>query len=313
VCNRSEASGQRVAGEWSIPEVETDWQALIERSDLDAIVIGTWPYTHREMSVAALQAGKHVFCQARMALDLAEARDMVAAAEAHPDQVAMLCPPPHRMPFEPWIRYQLESGALGELRDVRLMAISDANANPNAVTFREQVAYSGKQVLQVGIWAETLIAWLGECDSISATTATPMPEKRDAEGNRHTIEIPQIVWIHGTLENGATIGEHHTGLALHEAMNFVTLYGSEGTLRVDAMQQVSFGAPGEALQRIEVPIEWQRDWRVERDFIDAVRAARQGASWSVDPDFHDGLKYMKKVEAVHESANTGRRIRLAEL
>jgi predicted dehydrogenase len=313
VCNRSERSGQAVAEQWSIPHVMTDWQKLVQREDVDAVFIGTWPYTHQEMAIAALEAGKHVFCQARMACDLDEARAMVQAAEAHPDQVAMLCPPPHRMPWEPWLRHQIDSGALGEIRDVRLVSLNDANVNPNAITFREQVEYSGKQALQVGIWAEALIAWLGECRELSATTATPIPTKRDEDGKLYEIRIPQTVIIDGTLENGATLGEHHSGLAQHEAMNFVTIYGSEATLRVDAMQQVSMGKLGESMQPVQVPIEMQRDWRVERDFIEAVRAARRGEAWSVDPDFHDGLKYMKKMEAVDCAARTGQRVKLAEL
>src|SRR4051812_27380474 len=67
VCNRSRESGEAVAREWDIPEVVTEWRELIARDDLDAVFIGTWPYTHAEMSIAALEAGKHVFCQARMA------------------------------------------------------------------------------------------------------------------------------------------------------------------------------------------------------------------------------------------------------
>src|SRR5919201_135379 len=86
VCNRSRESGEEVAREWQIPEVMTDWRALVARPDLDAVLIGTWPYTHAEMSIAALEAGKHVFCQARMARNLAEARQMLAAAERHPKQ-----------------------------------------------------------------------------------------------------------------------------------------------------------------------------------------------------------------------------------
>jgi predicted dehydrogenase len=312
VCNRSEASARAVAEQWSIDHIETDWRKLVERDDVDAVVIGTWPYTHQVMAEAALQAGKHVFCQARMACDLAEARSMVQAAEAHPQQVAMLCPPPHRMPWEPWIRAQLDGGALGELYDVRLVSINDANLNAQSITFREQIEYSGKQALQVGIWAETLIAWLGEVAELSATTATPIPTKRDEGGKLHEIRIPQTVIVDGVLENGATIGEHHSGLARHEHGNYLTMHGSEATLRVDAMQQVSMGKRGEPMQPVQVPIEMQRDWRVERDFIEAVRKARAGEAWSVDPDFHQGLKYMKKVEAIDQAARTGQRVNVAD-
>src|SRR6476620_5400428 len=88
VSNRSRDSGGAGAREWSIPEVTTDWRALVARDDLHAILIGTWPYTHAEMSIAALDAGKHVFCQARMARNAAEAREMARAAAAHPDLAA---------------------------------------------------------------------------------------------------------------------------------------------------------------------------------------------------------------------------------
>ncbi|MEX0887738.1 MAG: Gfo/Idh/MocA family oxidoreductase [Phycisphaeraceae bacterium] len=311
VSNRSEASSRQAADEWAIPAIETDWRRLVERDDVDAVFIGTWPATHRAMSIAALEAGKHVFCQARLACDLAEAQAMADAAGRHRDLVAMTCPPPHRMPWEPWIRRQLEAGILGELRNVQLQSISGANLGP--ITFRERVELSGKQILQVGIWAETLIAWLGEYETLAAVTATPIRTKRDDAGQPYTIAIPQIVHVHGRLANGAAITELHTGVSLHGHTNHVLLEGSEATLRVDAMQRVLLGKPGEELAEVDVPTELQRDWQVEQDFIDAVRAARRGASWQVDPDFHEALRYMRKVEAIHRSDETGQRVRLAQV
>ena len=49
---------------------------------------------HSAVTVSALQAGKHVFCQARMAMDIAEAEEMLAASKSFPELVTMLCPPP---------------------------------------------------------------------------------------------------------------------------------------------------------------------------------------------------------------------------
>ena len=316
VCNRSEASGRAVADTWGIATVETNWRKLVARDDIDAVLIGTWPYMHRQMSVAALAAGKHVFCQARMAGNLADAKAMVAAADARPELVNMICPPPHRMPWEPWIRQMIAGEELGEIWSVRLVSVNDSNANPNTITWREQVEYSGKQALQVGIWAETLIAWVGEYETLEATTATPVTTKRDATGNQHTIGIPQIVLVQGTLANGAAISEQHSGLSLHEQANYVVIEGEKATLRVDAMEKVSFGRQGEKLEAANVPKELTRGWQVEADFIGAVRAAMDGVPANqrvVSPDFREGLKYMKKVEAVDLSAREGRAVRLAEL
>ena len=61
---------------------------------VDIIWIGTPPYMHSAVTVSALEAGKHVFCQARMAMDLVEAEEMLATSKRYPELVTMLCPPP---------------------------------------------------------------------------------------------------------------------------------------------------------------------------------------------------------------------------
>ena len=87
VCNRSEESGRRVADQFGIARVETDPQAIFDADDIDAVCIGTWPYRHREYAVHALEAGKHVLSEARMAMNAAEAREMLATAQLHPELV----------------------------------------------------------------------------------------------------------------------------------------------------------------------------------------------------------------------------------
>ena len=56
-----------------------------------------------------------------------------------------------------------------------------------------------------------------------------------------------------------------------------------------------------------------RPWQVEQDFVNAVRAAHAGKDWSVSPDFEEGLRYMKKIEAIHVSAREGRSVKLDTL
>ncbi|MCC6680647.1 MAG: Gfo/Idh/MocA family oxidoreductase [Phycisphaeraceae bacterium] len=130
VCNRSPQSRCRMAEQFGFADIESDWRALVQRDDIDAVLIGTWPYTHAEMSITALDAGMHVFCQARMAATLDEARAMVDAAAACRDMVNQVCPPPMRMPFEPNVKKLLADGALGELRLVRIEAFDDSCLGP---------------------------------------------------------------------------------------------------------------------------------------------------------------------------------------
>jgi predicted dehydrogenase len=315
VCNRSKASGQAVADKWNIPDVMDDWQALVGREDLDAIFIGTWPYMHETMSVASLEAGKHVFCQARMAMNLAQAKNMVAAAHAHPKQVNMICPPPTRMPYEAFIHEVIRDGGLGELTCLRLTSVNGGNLNTNAVHWREQREFSGNQVMGMGIYAETLNAWVGPYETLSASTSTPIATKTDQEGNTVDIQVPQCVSITGQLQNGAMALEQHFGLCTDKttAGDELVIWGTQGTLRYDFYApSIEMAKPGEPLKKVDVPARYHRDWLVEQDFIDAVRAAKAGRSWSVSPDFDEGLLYMQKVEAVHTSATSGSVVNLAQ-
>ncbi len=127
VANRSLDSSRAAAERFGFRQAADHWRQVVEHPEVDAVLIGTWPCLHAEASIAALDAGKHVFCQARMAMDLTEARAMALAAGAHPRQVAMLCPPPHRMPLEPVLRGNIGSGELGELAAVELTSVNDAS------------------------------------------------------------------------------------------------------------------------------------------------------------------------------------------
>ena len=60
VCNRRPASTAAVAREFAIPRTFDRWQDVVADPDVDAVVIGTWPYLHCPITLAALEAGKHV-------------------------------------------------------------------------------------------------------------------------------------------------------------------------------------------------------------------------------------------------------------
>src|SRR5690606_15608421 len=116
--------------EFGIPHVETSWEALIARDDVDAVFIGTWPYTHHDMAIAALDAGKHVFCQARMAMNYAEAKAMYAKAE-ETNLVAALCPVPIGLSVDRTVVRMIEDGFIGAPRLVRVQSLSDAFTQPD--------------------------------------------------------------------------------------------------------------------------------------------------------------------------------------
>ena len=76
VANRTLASGERVASKYNIQRVRSSWQDLLKSTDIDAVVIGTWPYLHCVATCTALKNKKHVLCEARMAMNLTEAQEI---------------------------------------------------------------------------------------------------------------------------------------------------------------------------------------------------------------------------------------------
>lgn len=309
VCNRTKESGEAVAREWNIPEVMTDWRALIARDDLDAVLIGTWPYMHAEMSIAALQAGKHVFCQARMARTAAEARAMLAAAQAAPGKVAMLCPPPMGMKGDRVIRKLVAEGYLGEPREVHATGLSDANIDPTApLHWRQDFDLQGYNTLTLGMWIEVIHRWMGPHRKVTALLKTFTPARRDPNtGEMKEVKIAESVSIAAELANGAMASYSFSGVARHAPDNLVQLYGTQGTLIYNLNTDEIRGArAGDAhLEPIPIPPELVREWTVEADF---VRAIREGTP--VEPSFADGVLYMEFTEAVYRSHEQGQAIAL---
>lgn len=66
IANRTKQSALAVAQQFKVPHVSGNWQDVINDPEIDAVVIGTWPYMHKQLVIAALEAGKHVLCEARM-------------------------------------------------------------------------------------------------------------------------------------------------------------------------------------------------------------------------------------------------------
>jgi predicted dehydrogenase len=62
------------------PATYADWRSVIDRKDVEAVFIATPPHLHSEMAIAALQAGKHVYCEKPIGVTAAQVRDLVKAA-----------------------------------------------------------------------------------------------------------------------------------------------------------------------------------------------------------------------------------------
>lgn len=297
ICNRSPESSQRVADEFGIPTVYPNWWELIDANDTDAIVIGTWPYMHERMTLRVLAADKHVMCEARMARNLTEAKTMLAASQAKPHLITQVVPSPMTLGVDKTIKRHLAEGYLGDVLVIEVRAGNSFINSDAPLHWRENFDLSGLNIMSLGIWYEALLRWVGEATTVSAMGKVFTPMRKADNGNLHTIKIPDHINVIADMACGAqarlTISTV-TGLA---ESNRVTLYGSDGTLRFTNGQLYGGQRGSDSLQQIEIPHEEVGAWRVEEEFINAIR----GKEIITHTDFETGVKYMAFTEAVTRS------------
>lgn len=308
VANRSAASSQAVAQEFGIAGVARHWREVVTAPDVDAVVIGTWPYLHAEATCAALANGKHVLTEARMAAQLAQAETMAAAAAARPHLVAQIVPAPMSLDFDAAIAERLP--ALGALREVCVTHTGGQFADPaTPLGWRQEFALSGVNTLMLGINYEMVLRWLGEDPLwVQADAAAFTPRRVRVEGGMGDVEIPESVSVLGRYATGARLVMHFSGVELGQPRHEIRLNGERGALRFDLAAQQLWHTPlGGAETRIEPTPLQRRGWRVEADFVASIR---EGAPVRLT-DFATGVRYMRLTDAVWRSwSDSGARVTL---
>jgi predicted dehydrogenase len=312
VCNRRRESTAAAAAELGIPRTFEHWEDLVADPDVDAVVIGTWPYLHAPVTRAALAAGKHVLTEARLSRDAAEARAMLEDARKHPSLVTQVVPSPFGLKGDAVVRDLLAAGYVGELREVHVVGRTGALADPAApLGWRQDEGLSGYNMLTLGILHETLLRWVPQPERVLALAHAFVASRIDpASGVRRPVGTPDSVQVLTALPGGAAGVYQLSGVTPFGQGSSITLYGSAGVLHynldTDRLRGASrrggaTAARAEEMVEIPIPPEKSGGWQVEADWVLSIR---EGAPVRLT-DFATGVDYMEFTEAVARSAATG--------
>ena len=205
VCNRSLESSQRVADEFGIAKTYSNWQEAIADPDTGAIVIGTWPYMHCRATVAALEADKHVMCEARMAMNAREAHIMREVSRQNTHLIAQIVPSPMTLRADKTIKRLIAEGYIGDVLAVEARAGGAFLDSEAPLQWRQDFDLSGLNIMSMGIWYEALIRWVGEATRIMAMGKTYVKMRPDADGVMRSVRIPEHIDVVGDLACGAQL------------------------------------------------------------------------------------------------------------
>ena len=306
VGNRSQESSQRVADAFGIPKTYDNWQEAIGDPDTNAIVIGTWPYMHCRATVAALRADKHVMCEARMAMNAREAHIMRMASRQKTHLIAQIVPSPMTLRVDNTIKRLIAEGYIGDVLAIEARAGGAFLDSESPLQWRQNFDLSGLNIMSMGIWYEALMRWVGEATRIMAMGKTFVKMRPDADGVMRSVRIPEHIDVVGDLACGAQLHIQVSTVAGLAGAPEVYVFGSNGTLRFSG-NKLYGGQKGDTeLTEIDIPNTEAGGWRVEEEFVNAIR----GNEVITHTDFDTGVKYMEFTEAVTRSMQAGTAITL---
>jgi len=341
VCGRDENAVAAAATKLGWESHATDWRAVIARDDVDLIDICTPGDTHAEIAIAALAAGKHVFCEKPLANSVAEAREMAAAAAvAQTHGVRVMCGFNYRrVPAVALMRRMVEAGRIGTIRHVRATYLQDWIIDPEfplVWRLRKEVAGSGA-LGDIGAHIIDMTQFVTgqSITSVTALTETfiksrPLPSASSglsASGDgsaRGDVTVDDAALFLARLDGGA--------VATYEATRFATgrknglrveLNGSLGSIAFDfeRMNELEFydGTRPTAEQGFARILVTEPDhpymaawWPpghligYEHSFTHEVRDLIEAIGTGQDPtpSFADALQVQLVLDAVSRSAET---------
>src|SRR5262249_37300368 len=152
-----------------IPRIYGNWEDLVTDPQVDAVVIGAWPYLHCPVTLAAFDAGKHVLTEARMAMNAREAQRMFDRAQESPHLTAMIVPSPYGLAGDAFMRSLIASGWVGHPRELHVHGLNDQlAAKDTPLGWRQMTRFSGFNMLNLGILYETASRWAAPANRVLA-------------------------------------------------------------------------------------------------------------------------------------------------
>ena len=260
------------------------------------------------MTIAALESGKHVLTEARMANTTEEAKAMLEASRKHPDLVCQLTPTSTTYKIDRIIQRLVREGFLGELLSVEVQALQNRFADFGGdLHWRHDRELSGYNTLNIGAAYESMMRWFGRGTNVMAMSKIHVPYRRNSKGELVSVSIPDHVDILYELANNAQVHMRMSATTGHSTGNQMWFYGTEGTIYIDQQQNVFGGRLDEdGLSEIANPLESQAYYRVEEEFSNAIRGVEQ---ITMVP-FETGVHYIEWSEAVSRSAQTRKMVTL---
>ena len=232
VAATSQESAERYCKAYGFDRAAADWRTLVDDPEVDAVIVTTYPATHREIAEAALAAGKPVLCEKPLADTLANARAMAEAAERAglPTMIGFNY---RRIPAVQLARKMIREGVLGRVTHIRTAHLEDYLTDgrlPDDPRSQGEAAGAMSELGSHGL--DLALALGGPVEAVMARIETVHAERPGGQSNddRADLLLRHASGASNTLE----VSRVATGAKLGYRFE---VWGTKGSLRFDAEDQ----------------------------------------------------------------------------
>ena len=314
-----------LGAEYNLPHLFEDWEELVALPDLDIVSIATPNALHHPIAVAALAAGKHVFCEKPLALDTAQAAEMVQAAKTH-DRVLEVAFNHRRRADVQFARRYLETEGIGRIYHSRATWKRRSGIPGLRSWFTSKTMAGGGALIDLGPHVlDSLLFLLGEPRVVAVSAVThgelgragygAMNRQEQMASDTGSFEVEDLASALFRLDDGSSVAFEITwaGHTVDDEDISIELLGVDGGVRLfvpryasDDTLRMYRDVDGVAVTLTpEVHVPGGEHPIVIAEFVEAVR----GGDW----DAHRGdfaLHRTAVLDACYRSADEGREVRL---
>ena len=328
LCGRNEAAVSEAAASLGWEGYETDYGRMLERDDIRLVDISSSGDTHHEFALAALEAGKHVFCEKPLANTLPEAREMVEAAR-RAGTVNMVCHNYRRVPAVQLAKKLVDEGRIGEIRHWRAVFLQDWLLDPRSpLTWRLRKETGGAGTLaDLGSHLVDLAHFLvGPITEVVGTAETFVKERplpgtdaehpemgevtvheaaaflaRFAGGATGTFEVSPLVPGRKARESFEINGSRGSILFDLERINELQVYFEDDPPEISGFRTILVTEPEHPYMEGWWPpghtLGYEHTFvHTVKDLLDGIKAGKSPA-----PTFEDGYRSQAVIDAVERS------------
>jgi len=330
VCTAHADTAQAAADKYGVKHAYSDVKTMGADPQVEAALVAVRVPAHYVLAKAAMEAGKHVYCEWPLGANTKEAEELAALGRKLKVQT-MVGLQRRASPAYQYMRELVKDGYVGQVLSVNMthMGSGVLTRTSDRTWQRDNTLGANTMTITFGHAIDAMCMVVGELTDVSAVVSTQVPQWFETDTKKFVdVTSPDNIMLAGRLEGGAVVSANVGVHPFHGSGYRLEIYGKEGTLMMigggDAGQEVKRKIMGgkkddKTLQELPVPERFKSvpeevrglgpGYDVGQMWVNFAKAIRGGKS--VEPDFDHAVRRHRMLDAIVRASQTGQRQKVA--